>query len=127
MVDLETEEILSSDFCDGRTHDFRLFKESRTDVHPHVLIIADSGYQGIAKIHKNSIIPFKRKKNSLLSEEKKKENRKLAKQRIIVEHIFRKIKIFRILREKYRNRRKRFDLRFNLIAACYNLAVILAR
>jgi len=92
-------------------------------VQPHVLILADAGYQGIAKIHKNSRIPFKRKKNCPLSEEEKKKNRELSKQRILVEHIFRKIKISRILREKYRNRRKRFALRFNLIAACYNLTV----
>ena len=55
--------------------------------------------------------------------EEKKENRELSKQRIRVEHIFRKLKIFRILREKYRNKRKRFCLRFNLIAACCNLAI----
>ncbi|MDR1198857.1 MAG: IS5/IS1182 family transposase, partial [Prevotellaceae bacterium] len=34
--------------------------------------------------------------------------------------IIRDVKIFRILAEKYRNRRKRFALRFNLIAALYN-------
>jgi len=32
----------------------------------------------------------------------------------------RKLKIFRILAERYRNRRKRFGLRFNLIAAIVN-------
>jgi len=96
-------------------------------VRPHVLILADAGYQGIVKIHKNSRTPFKRKKNCPLSEEEKEKNRVLSKQRITVEHIFRKMKIFRILREKYRNRRKRFALRFNLIAACYNLAVRLAQ
>ena len=83
---------------------------------PHVLILADAGYQGIAKIHKNSRTPFKKKKNCRLSEEEKAENRKLSKKRMKVEHIF------RILREKCRNRRKRFSLRFNLIAACCNLA-----
>jgi len=123
IVDFETVEILSSDFCNGRTNDFRLFKESGAAVQPHVLILADEGYQGISKIHKNSRTPFKRKKNYPLSEEERKENRDLLKQRITVEHIFRKLKIFRILREKYRNRRKRFDLRFNLIAACCNLEV----
>lgn len=123
IADFETGEILSSDFCNGRTHDFRLFKESGAAVQPHVLILADAGYQGISKIHKSSGTPFKRKKNCPLSEEERKENRDLSKQRITVEHIFRKLKIFRILREKYRNRRKRFGLRFNLIAACCNLEV----
>ncbi|HEY9907692.1 MAG TPA: IS5/IS1182 family transposase, partial [Thermosynechococcaceae cyanobacterium] len=30
------------------------------------------------------------------------------------------LKIFRILSERYRNRRRRFGLRFNLIAGIYN-------
>ncbi len=126
VVYFEAGEILSSDFCHRRMHDFRMCKESWTAVQPHVLILADAGYQGIAKIHKNSRIRFKRKKNCPLSEEGKEVNGDLSKQRIIVEHIFRKLKIFRILREKYRNRRKRYALRFNLIAACCNLAIRLS-
>ncbi|MBI4854299.1 MAG: IS5/IS1182 family transposase, partial [Acidobacteria bacterium] len=31
-----------------------------------------------------------------------------------------RLKVFRILSEHYRNRRKRFNLRFNLIAGIYN-------
>ena len=34
--------------------------------------------------------------------------------------LFRSLKVFRILSERYRNRRKRFGLRFNLIAGLYN-------
>jgi hypothetical protein len=41
--------------------------------------------------------------------------------RITVENIIRDVKIFRIIAEKYRNRRRRFALRFNLIAAIYNI------
>ncbi|MFM6500410.1 MAG: hypothetical protein ACKPHW_00095, partial [Microcystis panniformis] len=43
-----------------------------------------------------------------------------AKERIIFEHIHRHLKIFKILSSRYRNRRKRFGLRFNLIAGIYN-------
>jgi len=42
----------------------------------------------------------------------------------VIEHIFRKLKVFRILSERYRNRRKRFAVRFNLIASIYNLELI---
>ncbi|MBD0310849.1 MAG: IS5/IS1182 family transposase, partial [Microcoleus sp. T1-bin1] len=38
----------------------------------------------------------------------------------IIEHVNRRLKIFRILSERYRNRRRRFGLRFNLIAGIYN-------
>jgi hypothetical protein len=37
------------------------------------------------------------------------------------EHVIGKLKVFRILGEKYRNRRRRFGLRLNLIASLYNM------
>lgn len=38
---------------------------------------------------------------------------------VVVEHIIRSLKIFRILAERYRNRRKRFRLCFTLIAGLH--------
>jgi hypothetical protein len=37
-----------------------------------------------------------------------------------IEQAIGKLKVFRILAERYRRRRKRFGLRFNLIAGLYN-------
>ena len=51
--------------------------------------------------------------------------RQLARQRIAIEHINRRLKIFKILALPYRNRRRRFGLRCNLIAAIYNFEVSL--
>ena len=84
------------------------------------MCLGDKGYQGIKKIHKLSIIPHKKLRNKKISQKQKTENRNLASNRIIIEHVYRSLKIFRILSERYRNRRKRFSLRFNLIAAIYN-------
>jgi hypothetical protein len=39
-------------------------------------------------------------------------------------HVNRRLKILRILAERYRNRRKRFALRFNLIAAIVNIELL---
>ena len=55
-----------------------------------------------------------------LGRTRKKANRELSQQRIFVEHVIGKLKVFRILSERYRTRRKRFGLRFNLIASLYN-------
>ena len=82
--------------------------------------MADKGYQGILKIHHNSVTPKKKPKNGRLSQEDKKRNRELSSERVIVEHINHKLKVFKILSERYRNRRQRFKLRFNLIAGLYN-------
>jgi hypothetical protein len=80
----------------------------------------DSGYQGIKELHTNSELPTKSTKKHPLTKEQKKKNRLLSKSRVLVENIIGKLKVFRILAEKYRNRRKRFGLRFNLIAAICN-------
>jgi len=53
-------------------------------------------------------------------------NREISKERIFIENVIRRLKIFRILCERYRNRHKRFGLRFNLIAAIYNLELKMA-
>ncbi|NEO43961.1 MAG: transposase family protein, partial [Moorea sp. SIO4A3] len=82
--------------------------------------LADQGYQGIVKIHQLSQTPHKKPPKSKLSPLQKEENRKLASKRIMIEHVYRHLKIFRILSERYRNIIKRFCLRFNLIAAIYN-------
>ena len=55
-----------------------------------------------------------------LDKSERQHNRSLARLRIVVEHVNRRLKIFRILAERYRNRRKRFGLRFNLISAILN-------
>jgi len=84
-------------------------------------VLADLGYMGINKICPNSKIPNKRKKNKFLTKEEKKENRELSSKRIIIENINAKIKVFKITKHPYRNRRKRFGLRMNLICAIINL------
>ena len=50
-------------------------------------------------------------------------NRELGRRRMVVEHVIGALKRFRILSERYRNRQKRLGLRFNLIAALYNLEI----
>ncbi len=112
--------ILATAFSAGKTHDFKLFKRSRTALLPQTKCLADSGYLGLAKHHANSQTPHKSSKLHPLTGEQKAENRQLARERFVAEHIIRSLKIFRILSERYRNRRRRFGLRFNLIAALYN-------
>lgn len=119
-MDAKTNEIICTAVSKGRVHDFKLWKESQIGIGKKIELLADKGYQGIKKLHENSRIPFKKKKGNSLNQEQKKFNSQLARERIVVEHIHRRLKIFRILSSRYRNRRKRFGLRLNLIAGIYN-------
>lgn len=127
MVDKKSKKVIATAFGPGKEHDFALFKRSETHLLPDTLGLGDSGFQGMRRLHKNSKTPKKRCKAHPLSKEEKAANRELARERIVVEHIIGSLKVFRILSERYRNRRRRFGLRFNLIAAIYNYELDLRR
>lgn len=97
-----------------------MFKESRTHIYPDVKVITDTGYLGIQKMHKNAELPKKKSKKNPLTKEDKKNNKKLSSDRALNENVIGMLKRFKIIADKYRNRRKRFGLRFNLIAGLYN-------
>lgn len=87
-------------------------------------MFADSGYQGIKSHHLNSEIPTKRSKKQILTPEIKKENQRIASDRILNENVIGLLKRFKIISDRYRNRRRRFSLRFNLIAGIYNFELV---
>ncbi len=119
-MDKKSHKIICTSFCNGKRHDFRLFKESKTHIHPDTDVLVDTGYQGIKKIHSRSALPKKKTKKKPLTKEDKKANRQLASERVLNENVIGVLKRFKIIADRYRNRRKRFALRFNLIAGIYN-------
>ena len=123
IVDRRTKKIVCTAYSKGRKHDFKLFKQSNTHIHPSIKAQVDTGFQGLQKIHGNTEIPKKRSKRKPLTSDDKRYNRRISSERVIVENVIREPKIFRIIAERYRNRRKRFGLRLNLIAALHNRAI----
>ena len=120
IVDKKDKRIICTAFSNGKKHDFRLFKESKTHINPKIKSVTDTGYIGIDKLHKNSALPKKRSKKRPLSKEDKAFNRSVSSERVVNENVIGSIKRFKIIADKYRNRRKRFALRFNLISGIYN-------
>ena len=105
----------------GKTHDFALYKNSiGCRVLDRIKAQTDSGYQGITAIHHNSETPKKKPRGGTLTNEEKKENRRISRERILIENINAKIKVFKIMKYPYRNRRKRHLLRLNLICGIIN-------
>jgi len=119
-VDKQSRTIICTAFCNGKKHDFKLFQESKLHVVASSKVLVDSGYTGIKKIHSNVEVPKKRTKKKKLKREEKRQNREISSQRVTNEHVIGFLKRFKILSERYRNRRKRFGLRFNLIAGICN-------
>lgn len=119
-MDKKTKKIICTAYCNGKKHDFKLFKDSKIRLDSQLLVMTDTGYQGIKKIHENSLHPKKRFKKRPLTKEDRKQNKIIASERITNEHVIGKIKRFKIIADRYRNRRKRFGLRFNLISGICN-------
>lgn len=88
---------------EGRKSDLKIFKETSLQIHPKIKLKADLGYQGIAKIHPNSKTPHKTPKNGKLTKKQKRQNKCFRKKRVKIEHINRRCKCFKIVKEAYRN------------------------
>ena len=73
------------------------------------------------KEHANTSLPTRRSKKQPLTGNQKHANREQSRKRILIENVMGSLKRFKIIAERYRNRRGRFGLRFNLIAAIYNM------
>ena len=112
--------MICTDFGNGKKHDFRLFKESKVRWTKKTCGVTDSGYTGIKKIQQNSRLPKKSSKKNPLTQEEKKQNREISSERAVNENVIGSLKRFKIISDRYRNRRKRFGLRFNLIAGIHN-------
>lgn len=134
IIDSKDRKILSTFFGVGSVHDLTLFRNSKSVIHAGTLLIGDLGYVGIQKSHAKSLVPHRKsclpgltKAERKLTQEQRRENRALSRIRIAIEHVNRRLKIFKILSERYRNRGHRFCLRFNLICAIYNYEYVTHR
>lgn len=113
-------QIISIQIEDGRKHDLNIARKYLKEMVTYPCIMADLAYKGFHQIKSKLLIPIKKPKNLSLPQIEKQINQGISRRRITIEHINGKLKHFRILTERYRNRRKRFGLRMNLIAGMVN-------
>ena len=66
-------------------------------------------------------MPKKRSKKNPLSAIDKTKNRAISSQRVPCDNVIAMLNHFKIIADRSRNRRRRFGLRFFLIAAIYNI------
>jgi len=125
VIDLKHGQFLAVATGKGRMHDLSLFKHTKVHFCHVLLCLADKGYQGIARVHTNSVTPQKKPPRQRLSDADQQSNRALARLRVKVEHGIRRLKRFRILGERYRNRRRHFSRRVLLLAGIINFELAL--
>ena len=116
-------QIVSIQVESGRKHDLTIARKYFKEMIIYPCIMADLAYKGFHQIKSKLLIPIKKPKNLSLPKIAKQINQEISRRRITIEHINGKLKYFRIT-ERYRNRRKRFGLRMNLIAGMVNWTLL---
>ena len=111
----------------GKQHDYDMFKKTGPlDIPPDVEVGVDRGYQGIEKDFPDLKvkIPVKKKKYQDLSKKDKRYNKKLSKERVIVEHTIGKMKKFGIIGNEFRSRLERYDTTVSIVSGLVNLQLM---
>ena len=116
----KSKQIIGLDISNGSQHDIKLARKTVKKFKHCEYVMTDLGYYGLEQDGFKLLMPIKKKKNLPLFDVEKRYNKMIGKIRVVIEHINSQLKRFRILSERYRNRRKRFGLRINLIAALVN-------
>jgi len=118
----------------GGKHDYAVFKWHHPRLPDNVRLGLDLGYDGIQNDYPEFKVevPFKRRspgrgkrgfKAKELTSEQKTFNQKLSKERVIVEHTISRLKKFRIMAHKFRNRLKHYDTMTNIVCGLVNFRI----
>lgn len=109
----------------GSVHDYKLFHRSGVDrVLPSAYgLRVDKGYQGIRRGygHRSVQIPQRASKLHPLTAAQKRENRRLARERVAVEHTIGCIKKYAVIGQTYRHRLTEYDPVMRVVCGLVNL------
>lgn len=129
MVNTEGLILHKTDHKGGRKHDYDVYKHNHPTTPLQVENVVDLGYLGIEKDFPTvkSVLPIRKKKNTLLSNDDIKYNKNHSRRRIIVEHTICRIKKFGIMGTKFRNRLRRYNNISSIICGLLNFRVMQSR
>lgn len=103
----------------GRRHDKRIADKAGViqAIPQDISIWTDTGFQGIARQHQDTVMPAKATKNHPLTFDQKQNNRAISSIRVISEHAIGGYKRFKAAADIYRNRLPNLDDTFSFLAA----------
>ena len=122
IIERNSLKIIDVQEAKGSEHDFKVYKDTIGKcISNSIPLDADLGYLGIEEYHSNSFIPIKSSKGHTLTKRERAYNKRLARRRVVIEHINGKIKVFRCMSYPYRGHYcNRHSLRMKLICGFIN-------
>ena len=103
----------------GPKSDIKIWRENADKFEKEQKFIGDKAYQGEEQIK----TPKKKPKNGELTQEEKEKNKEISSQRIYVEHMIRIIKIFRVVKEKFRLNKDKYESIFRTVCGLVRLRI----
>ena len=104
-----------SESVPGNIHDKKLFDKSK-------IKLPDKAKGDLAYLGTNISVPIKSSKLHPLNQKQKDRNKGFSKSRIVVEHVFASLKIFRILAHRFRGSLVNYHQYFLIVCGLRNLA-----
>ena len=107
----------------GKIHDKKMADKNiiASRIPEEVSVLVDTGFQGIQKIHANTLIPKKKPRGGFLTEAEKAWNRLISSARIVIEHAIGGIKRFGAVSHIFRNKNGIDDQFVNVCAGLWNM------
>ncbi len=119
ITDEKRKVLLATPTKSGRRHDKRIAdKQSIFERIPETVTLwTDTGFQGLLKQHRNTMMPTKASKDKPLTYEQKQNNKTISGIRIVVEHAIGGMKRFKAFADIWRNKKAFLEDRVMNIAA----------
>lgn len=95
--------------CPGKTHDKSATDDEQYQFPPGSTLFKDTGFQGYEPAGITTRQPKKKPRNGSLTDEERASNQIISRERIGVEHSIGGAKVYRIVRDVYRNHRPDYD------------------
>jgi len=97
-------------------HDKKIADEADIAFEKTIELLQDSGFQGYSPNNATIVMPQKKPKGKELTDKQKRENKKKASQRVVIEHAIGAVKVWRIVKDKIRSYRHKLRDEVMLIA-----------
>ncbi len=89
----------------GPRNDGKLLEQTQAELPDDLSFLGDKAYVG----QRNTTTPFKKPPGGKLTQTQKDFNKQVSQKRVYVEHVIRTVKIFRIAKEEFRMRARRYE------------------
>jgi hypothetical protein len=106
----------------GSKADITLYRECELETDPRIRKKGDLGYEGAPKDDSNFKVPAKKPKGGELTKNQKRNNKRFRRQRVKVEHTIRKCRMWRIVKETYRNKLRHIEQVWLIVCGLVNFA-----